>query len=355
MRAARWLFVLGVLNAAACGSKVVVGELGSQGTSSGGATQTALGGSAGAPTSGSGDMLSTGTAGQSCGGTLNVAAPAITTACPDAMPDSGAPCDDQAENSICVWQIGYAGTQARGYRALGCYAGSKGKVWSGGEQPQNNPLGPLDMNCPKQAPALGSSCPTFGPKDAGETCIYPSDYCECSSIEPGKWLCTDQLGGTFSPPAPVKRVCTPPELDETGLVMNLGPKLAGSYCNWLAQLTGKVAVPVGNDSPGIADSYEYHSFSTPELNLCLADLPTTLCAQNLVARGNQCTATLAELNDCVETILGAKAQGWVGHGCAPLLANPSCAGVLVQPLSDADGMGGAGGASSTPPCTMPPQ
>ena len=43
-----------------------------------------------------------------------------------------------------------------------------------------------------------------------------------------------------------------------------------------------------------------------------------------------CTATLGQLDDCVETIR-AGGGGVVGHGCGPLLANPTCKNVIVQP------------------------
>ena len=40
--------------------------------------------------------------------------------------------------------------------------------------------------------------------------------------------------------------------------------------------------------------------------------------------------TLRELDDCIETIRAAP-DGWIGHGCAPLLEqSPSCDGVIVK-------------------------
>jgi hypothetical protein len=252
------------------------------------------------------------------------------------MPDSGTPCDEQAENSVCVWQIDYLATKSRGYRALGCYAGLKGKVWAGGEEQRAEPFSALDANCPKQAQVLGAACPNIDAQSGVEVCIYPAQYCECSSISPGQWLCAgSSLGGSFSPPRPVERACAPTYIDETQLVKDMGPKLTALWCAWSEEISGKLAVELsGKDSPGVADSYEYQTFSTPELDLCLADLPSGLCSSNLDSLGRQCTATIGELDDCVETILATKTGGWVGHGCAPLLANPSCAGVLVQPFTD---------------------
>ncbi|MEP7049141.1 MAG: hypothetical protein ABJB12_02260 [Pseudomonadota bacterium] len=330
MRTACWITLFTVLNAAACGSRVVVGELGS-GNAAGGASQGS-GGSAGGAAPGGGVAETAGTAGQACAGTLNAAAATVVAACPDAAPDIGSPCDAQTENSVCVWQIpDSTGGASRAYRALGCYAGLQGKLWLGGDEQQSGPLDSIDSSCPKHAPALGAACPSVG--NRVETCIYPADYCECSSIAPGKWLCTDQHGGKLSPPTQDERICVPAELDETQRVKDMGPKLTALWCQWLAQLTGKMVALSGKDSPGVADSYGYQTLSTPEFNVCLASLPPELCAQNLDSRGSECTATVGQLDDCVQTILALPNGGWVGHGCAPLLANPTCAGVTVQPFS----------------------
>jgi len=237
------------------------------------------------------------------------------------------------ENSICVWQTNAEATNMRGYRALGCYSGLKGKLWSGVDATvSGGSLLAPDASCPRQGPKLGDSCPM---RTDVETCIYPTIYCECRNISPGQWLCTDALAGKLSPPVEVQRLCTPTYFDETQLVKEMGPKLTPLWCQWNAQINGAKEAPVsGKDSPGVADSYPYQLFSTPEESLCLADLPPDLCARNLDSLASKCTATIGELDDCVETIRAAPAGGWVGHGCAPLLRNPTCAGVVVQEFTD---------------------
>jgi hypothetical protein len=269
------------------------------------------------------------------------------------MPESGSACNDQAENSICVWQISDATGNSRAYRALGCYAGLQGKIWLGGDETQSGRLGPLDDGCPKQPPTLGAACPTFDATQGVETCVYPADYCECSSIAPGKWLCTNALGGQLSPPKPALRVCAPASLDETQQVKDMGPEPTSAWCQWLAQLTGKMVVPTGKDSPGVADSYGYQGITTPEFKACLPLLPTDLCVKNLETRGTDCSATLGELDDCVETILSVPKGGWVGRGCAPLLANPTCSGVIVQLLSGDANV--PSGSPDAPKCVVPLQ
>jgi len=246
---------------------------------------------------------------------------------------AGSACDDQAENELCVWQLMVLPSNTRGYRALGCYRGLTGKVWSGVDVPLGGgSIQPPDAECPHQAPALGGSCPN---RTDVETCVYPTNYCECGSLLPGQWLCTEALAGMVSPPVPVQRLCAPTSFDETQLVKEMGPKLTALWCAWDQQVGGYADVAVsGKDSPGVADSYAYHTLSSPELSLCLADLPSGYCSQNLDTFGFNCTATIGELDDCMETIRAAKTGGWVGHGCAPLLSNPTCVGVLAQHFAD---------------------
>jgi hypothetical protein len=45
-----------------------------------------------------------------------------------------------------------------------------------------------------------------------------------------------------------------------------------------------------------------------------------------------CDATVSTFNDCIETIQGGNAgsRAVVGHGCAPLLDNTNCTGVVVM-------------------------
>jgi hypothetical protein len=54
---------------------------------------------------------------------------------------------------------------------------------------------------------------------------------------------------------------------------------------------------------------------------------------------------LAQIDDCVGTLAARgpnDAQAWIRHGCGPLLANPTCAGVVVvmlQGVAEGEGFG----------------
>lgn len=316
-----WL--LATSAAAGCGSRVSVGDLGADNAGSLGAPQggqSSVGG-------GGRDWQVAGTSADggstaACSATLDQALP-IQSDCPDAVPVDGQLCEPATENGICVWQIDHP-PNARSYRAAGCYQGLSGKIWWGVESLQGEPLSAEDVACPKQAPVLGSSCTS----ERLKTCIYPTEYCECGQFTPGRWLCTEALGGKTSPPVAVERLCPSGQLSEETRVLDLSAEQTREWCQWYADPSGAARRPIsGRDSLGVADSYPYAVLSTPEGPVCLADLPVDLCVQNLATR--PCTATLAALDDCVETIRAAP-SGWVGHGCAPLLANITCSGIIVQ-------------------------
>lgn len=92
----------------------------------------------------------------------------------------------------------------------------------------------------------------------------------------------------------------------------------------------------GTDSPGYADSYST-AFIEIGAPVCLMDLPLDWCDKNILLH-QECTATLEQLDDCVESIRGTgganPGPAWVGHGCGPLLSNTSCARLIVQVLPD---------------------
>ena len=276
MRNARWILCVLSLSAAACASTVNIGDTGESGagTSSGGAQGDAgIGGAAAGLMNGLGD----GGAIADCADTLIQVLPPIQATCPMPIPAYGSSCEDQVENSICVWQINPQTGNTIGYRAFGCYQGLRGKIWSGidvrsdGEVSGGGdyPLRPQDAECPRQAPTLGASCASA--KDT-ETCFYPGSYCECGPNLPGKWLCDQTVSGKVSPPVPVQRLCTPTSFDETQLVKDMGPELTALWCQWRARIAGRKEVPVsGRDSPGVADSYQYRLLLTPEMGVCLAE------------------------------------------------------------------------------------
>jgi len=132
-----------------------------------------------------------------------------------------------------------------------------------------------NQDCPKQAPEPEASCAGH----VGEHCYYPLEDCACATAG-GNWKCN----ANPKPDSPPMEVTRP---------------------SW---------------------------YSTPGVAACILDLPAELCVKNVRSRPD-CTATVGELDDCVETILAAGFSGWVGHGCAPLMSNPTCQNVIAQPIS----------------------
>ena len=325
MSAKSWTPMAIALIALACSSRVSVGELGPGGVSAGGV-------SAGGNNGRSASNDAAGAPNLACASQLDQPL-SIETQCPESAPNEQDPCPNATENAVCVWQDLSTPGQ-RGYRALGCYLGSTGKRWSGVEWSANQPFSPIDNQCPKQAPTLGSACST--PANGGvETCIYPSRYCECGPILEGQWLCDEGtgLGGSASPPIAVQPLCPPHGLDQDRRLMDLSDLERAEWCQWYAAPSGTPRPEVsGHDSAGVADSYPFRVLANPEV--CLPELPIALCEQNLRTQtARSCKATLRELDDCIETIRAAP-DGWIGHGCAPLREqSPSCDGVIVKTTS----------------------
>lgn len=299
---------------------------GTDGGASGGTPVTAgTAGSAQGGASAQGGELGRGGAAESCADDLQQQLP-LSSNCPDDLRPNGTPCEVSVENGICVWQWELNST-GHAYHAAGCYQNLMGKFWQGVDgfsAGGPTPFAAADLACPKQAPVAGTMCSNASSQT--EACIYPTTYCECDAA-PGTWSCNEQLAGKTSPPVEVERLCS--ALDEDLRIADLTPALALQWCQWQARPSGSPALPTvsGRDSPGVADSYAYSVLSTPDGPLCVEELPDVLCVRNLLL--GQCTATLRELNDCVETVHAAP-LGWVGHGCAPLLKNPSCSKIFVQ-------------------------
>jgi hypothetical protein len=250
----------------------------------------------------------------------------IVPQCPASPPNDGDSCADAVENGICVWQTSLQSGALHGYYAAGCYTWLNGKVWWGVSHTQNEPFGAEDTECPTQPPSLGAACSTTVQK----VCIYPFTYCECRTEIQGVWLCTDALVSQESPPIAVKRLCPAPGVDETKQVKDLTALDASTWCAWSSLFAhqGQSYLFAGSrrQFPNVAD-----------VPLCAAQLTVEQCVQNL---GTQpCTATLAEVDDCLQTVLLGSRDDlekspftrWVGHGCAPLLNNPTCTGIVVEP------------------------
>lgn len=248
--------------------------------------------------------------------------------CPDELPsDLGAPCDI-VENGICTWQTGVQGQGSPGFDAYGCYAAISGKTWFGIGVGTLGEVGANPQNCPKIAPEAASSCTGH----AGENCYYMEAACSCGVGGGDSWSC-EPNAKSYSLPAPVQRLCPPQGLDEAKQLKDLSDEELETWCSWYGDPSGEPRPPVtDNDPPDEALSYATH-FSTVGVSVCMMELPVAHCMTNIRLRPD-CTATLGELNDCVETIraigIGNPGSGWVGHGCGPLLANASCENVIAQ-------------------------
>ena len=297
---------------------------GQAGATSSGGSQSAAG--ATGPTSSAG---AAGTGGSAlppgCPADLRQTVPQPQPDCPASPPGSNGSACTWTENGICVWQDG---PTSAGFSAVGCYASLTGTSTYGLSQGNLGPIGVDNDQCPRVAPSPSSSCVGH----TGQDCYYPLEGCSCATG--GDWSCTPNFKPA-SPPLEVKRLCPPAGVDETEEIKDLSDDEALAWCNWYADPSGapRPAVAPG-DSPDEARSYG-SIWSSVGVKACVADLPAELCVKNL--RTQPCTATLGELDDCIESMraMGFTPPGWVGRGCAPLMANPSCPRVIAQPVLDA--------------------
>lgn len=335
----------------ACGPRVSVGDLGTGGASNSAGAQTeggsGQGGSKSAGTGGSkvtgggGAMVQTGGASLVAGGAelgsggeaavgcpsaLDQFLPPVEVTCPDELPDEGAPCD-VPENSICIFQTGIVGEGNVGYEVRGCYSSSDGNRWYGAGQGNFGPVGVDPQHCPHTSPQAGTSCDGH----AGEYCYYPDAACNCAS-DGDDWVCEANVKPNRVP-APVERLCAPNGLDEAKPIEDLSSEEVTAWCRWYAG--GGPRPPLsGIDTPGWADHYAT-SFGHIGAEVCIMDLPLTLCEKNIAAHPG-CTATLEQLDDCMESVRAwpGDRPAWVGHGCGPFVSNQSCRGLIVQVLPD---------------------
>jgi hypothetical protein len=317
------------------GGKQAVG-----GSESGGGTVASAGGTVVAE--GGAEQGSGGAAEPDCPAALDRFLPPVEIECPDAVPESGAACDDVAENGICVWQTGLPQQSSlSGYEVRGCYSALGGKKWYGIAQDDLGPPGVDPKHCPWAVPEQGSSCVGH----ANENCYYPEASCTCAN-QPASWKCTENPKPQRVP-ASVERLCPPANVDESLQIKDLDGLQIDAWCRWYAG-GGPRPEMNGSDTPGYADAYPaFYGHIGGEV--CIVDLPLDWCMKNIMLFGSECTATLAQLDDCVESIRGwANATpAWVGHGCGPLLSNPGCERTIVQKLAPPDAPG------ATPPCKVP--
>jgi len=347
----------------ACGPRVSVGDLAAAGAGGAGAEagSTAMGGSSqggtklvssggtqavggavstgGKATSAGGALVAEGGADpggagapdQECAGTPGKFLPPVAIECPEVAPDSGAPCDDVAENGICVWQNGFPQQSSlSGYEVRGCYSAIDGNRWYGLSQDGLGPPGIDPQNCPHALPEQGSSC--TGHKS--ENCYYPEAFCSCND-NPLKWQCVENPKPNLVP-APVERSCPPANVDESMLIKDLDGLQVEAWCRWYAGGGPRPEIG-GADTPGYADSYG-SSYGHIGVDVCIADLPLDWCMKNILLHQSECTATLEQLDDCVESIRGwgNANPAWVGHGCGPFISNAGCERVIVQKLAPAE-------------------
>lgn len=342
-----------------CGPRVSVGDLGAAGASddagSGGASASKAGSSQGGANSGQGGSKVTGGGGtetskgggpdESAGGeavaeggaapgsggrpatgctTFGQPLPPVAVECPDAVPGDGDACD-VAENGICVWQTGIVGQGNVGYEIRGCYSAPGGKEWYGVGQGNLGPVGVNPQHCPKALPEAGSSCSGHD----GENCYFPEAACACGGGNPN-WQCSENAKPNLVP-RPVERLCVPEGLDEAKAIKDLSNDEIATWCTWYGG-SGPRPPLSGVDQPGYATSYG-SAYGHIGGKVCMMDLPHELCVKNMQLYPS-CTATLEQLDDCVESIRAWAGNAWVGHGCGPLLSNTSCAGLIVQPLAE---------------------
>jgi hypothetical protein len=252
--------------------------------------------------------------------------PPVEVACPDTVPNDGAPCD-VAENAICVFQTGIVGQGNVGYEVRGCYSSLEGNRWYGTGQGNAGPVGVDPQHCPQILPVAGTSCDGH----AGEYCYYPEAVCNCPS-DTDRWACEAQVKPNRVP-APVERLCVPNGVDEAKQIKDLSPAKITAWCQWYGG-NGPRPPLSGIDTPGWANTYGTW-FGHIGANVCVMDLPLAWCEQNIEAHPG-CTATLEQLDDCMESVRSwpGDAPGWVGHGCGPFVSNATCEGLIVQVLPE---------------------
>jgi hypothetical protein len=249
-----------------------------------------------------------------------------TPDCPATSPSDSFTACGIDENAICVWQT------AAGFDAYGCYRDEGGqKVWSGNSVSAGEAGGIHDELCPHTPVPAGESC--AGHED--QVCRYPSEMCVCERAT-STWKCNEFPIAIGSPPIELERVCSP--VDESKLLRDLTDEELDIWCRWSYSVRAGGSGGIFGPSQPPYDARNYGSFwGGLHGNVCQPNLPPDLCARNVRLKPG-CDATVRTFNDCVETIQGAGAFAGtvVGHGCAPLLDNSSCAGVVVMKGSNAE-------------------
>jgi len=148
--------------------------------------------------------------------------------------------------------------------------------------------------------------------------LYPGVQIDCENGH--RWVCLDQPAHTEPrPPGPIAQC---PD-NGNKLVKDLSELELSTWCDDASLLYDQPPeTPASRQFPA--------RDATPQ---CVPQRSVEACVKNL--RSQPCTATLAELTHCVTTLTLGNTENvqteWFGHGCGPLLANPSCLGIMVQP------------------------
>jgi hypothetical protein len=227
---------------------------------------------------------------------------------------------------MCVWQDEL---NRNGYTACTCVASpSGGKAWSGCVGQGSLEYG--KGKCPLTQPEPQSTCNDY----PASKCFYPFATCACGDSG-GTWSCTANPKPDPSP-REVKPLCLPGTFNENKQVKDLTDAEARAWCAWYVNPEGRldpppVLKPTDLDA-AVADLYGTTWTEMAGMPACIEMLPLELCLKNL--RVHPCDATVAELDECVQTFLGlsedANGPGWVGHGCAPYLSHAACNQIIVR-------------------------
>ena len=248
------------------------------------------------------------------GGSEACPEPDVHPVCPATLPVDGTPCDYVGENGICTWQVLTANEHE--YVTAGCYAWLTSKLWWTSAPSQPYTLDQTRSSCPMTPPYCGESCKGFG----GLICLYEGVQIDCSNGN--LWACLQQPPHAQPPPpGPIAQCPT----SEDKQVKDLSELEASNWCDEASLILGQPAyTPATRQFPA--------KDAAPQ---CVPPRSFAGCVKNL--RSQPCTATLAEVTNCLTTLTlgnnnGEQQTAWYGHGCGPLLANQSCVGIIVQPF-----------------------
>jgi hypothetical protein len=238
--------------------------------------------------------------------------------CPSSKPEHASACDEESEGDVCAYD--YAdprpGISQSIYNECQCRVGCNGTLTPRWDCYENVVSGL--MSCPPEKPENGSSC--FGFK--GYECRYPTRVtCDCSDNEgDDDWKCETASDAREVEPFPAIA-------DDTVLVRDVGDEEAEALCGWLTSRGEGFPEPpeLTPDANGLYPSsgcrgshyFDCHAF-WPD------DVPASACLDNLAV--SSCEASLAELRDCMLTMLSSVP---VGIGCGPYFAKPGCSGTIA--------------------------